>query len=62
MDPVIFLNEGHRSDMLFNLNGLALEEHVLTQPSTGNESIFDRAAKLASSDIRESISRVARDV
>ena len=61
MDPVIF-NEGHRSDMLFNLNGLALEEHVITQPSIGSERNFDRAAKLASSNIRESMSRGARNV
>ena len=62
MDPVIFLYEGHRSDVLFNLNGLTLEEHVMSQPLVGNRRNFDRLPKLASSNIRESMSKRPRDV
>ena len=31
MDPVIHLSEGHRSDMLLDLSGLAREERIMVQ-------------------------------
>ena len=44
MDPVIHLNEGHRSDMLLDLSGLTCEERVMVQASINNERDFDRVA------------------
>ena len=45
MDPVIYLSEGHRSDMLLDLSGLTHEERVMVQPSISNERDFDRVAE-----------------
>ena len=44
MDPVIHLNEGHRSDMQLDLSGLTREERVMVQASKNNERDFDRVA------------------
>ena len=44
MDPVIHLNEGHRSDMLLDLSGLTREERAVVQASITNERDIDRVA------------------
>ena len=46
MDTVIHLSEGHRSDMLLDLSGLAREERVMVQASISDESDFDRVAEV----------------
>ena len=45
MDPVIYLSERPRSDMLLDLSGLTREERVMVQASTTNERDFDRVAE-----------------
>ena len=45
MDPVIHLSEGHRSDMLLDLSGLAREERIMVQAAVSNARDFDRVAE-----------------
>ena len=45
MDPVIFLSDGHCSEMLLDLSCLTHEERVMIQASTGKERNFDRVAE-----------------
>ena len=45
MDPVVYLSEGHRSDMLLDVRGLTREERIMVQAFINNERNFDRVAE-----------------